>query len=457
MMALERGQGYVLTAADNGLGSRQGFQFGTQGEGAFHGSGEAEGTVASGEQAAGAAGQAGGRITRDFTLGQREIEPAGAAGIIDVRHRGLLPFVRGDTAGIRDAAHQQRKFEIRRQAETAGKVIAAFTPGFGTAAKEHGFEPVIAFGGYRPTAGKIAQAGQSERLGELRGLSGQSGSEAQETRPGGLFGDGDEARALLRHVAGDGGQQRSGAGHYDAFAGNGQATLHKRLQAAGAGYAGQRPAGKGEEALAGPGGDDELAVAEERRPSRRFGPQHAGFGLVDHDSVGDDLQIRRAAGPRTRDRRLAAPDLAAGRGIVIQHENIAPGLLCRARSRDSGWAGANDEESAGAGRRSGAVQGRGACDVRGRSLGAHLHARRAESLATSAMRHAVDGDAAFQADAHPAQRAESGLAARENRGGYGGAFRNGDRLAIYAEWNRHGWYGAGLMAGLRPAISSASI
>ena len=81
-----------------------------------------------------------------------------------------------------------------------------------------------------------------------------------------------------------------------------------------------------------------------------------------------------------------APDLSAGRGVVVQQYNLRPCMAAVVAAADAGGTGADDEH-----------------------LCVHTHVgfyrpcRMAEHLAGAAVRDAVDRRAAFEADAHAAE------------------------------------------------------
>ncbi len=121
----------------------------------------------------------------------------------------------------------------------------------------------------------------AERLHDLCGIGCEAEGEGRELAEGCLFADADDDGLGGFEGRGYGQQQRSAAGEDDALAGDGQAAFDHRLDCADAHDVGQRPAGKGKEAFAGSGGDDQIFIVQMGGFALPLGAQDAGLGLIE--------------------------------------------------------------------------------------------------------------------------------------------------------------------------------
>src|SRR5262245_9586637 len=96
------------------------------------------------------------------------------------------------------ATERQRQFDVRHQAEAAGKQIAFFNPCLLAIRESHAFDATIAFSAYGPHAATVRNAKRGEA--QLSGLPGFSQArekaegKSRDAREGGLFADTDDVR-----------------------------------------------------------------------------------------------------------------------------------------------------------------------------------------------------------------------------------------------------------------------
>jgi hypothetical protein len=143
-----------------------------------------------------------------------------------------------------------------------------------------------------------------------------------------LFADGDDDCLAFGEMRGDREQQRTGSGNHHALARDRQAAAHHRVESASTHHVGKRPAREWQESFARAGGQDERAAAYfcmivgRGCSASAFRTHEIWFRAI------EDTPPLEADDGRSVETRLpnmggggqmcgAAPDLAAGRGIVI--------------------------------------------------------------------------------------------------------------------------------------------
>ena len=196
-------------------------------------------------------------------------------------------------------------------------------------------QPIGPFRPFRPNhpgAGAQRQSDPGQRLGQQPGPGQQSRGQAQQRAQTGLFGHHQHPRPPGPQAGGHRQQQRAAAGHHHPPAAQFQAALGQGLEAAGAQHPGQGPAGKGQEALPGAGGQDQPVVVE---LFGTLGPQQAqpsGPRGGDHPPAQAQVHRNGAQGPEpgagpalARSAPQAAPDLAAGFRQGVHDGDRGPG------------------------------------------------------------------------------------------------------------------------------------
>lgn len=311
-------EGDVFTAADNGFGSGEIAQLRAEPEGFVDTTIKANGAVAGGVEGPGAVEIEPG----DLTFEDGTIDATGP-GPVDVGDGGALFRIRDDLAGFDGAAEESGEFGVGDEAEAAGEIVAR--------------DDAVALDGDRarvgaegPGVGTVAETPAEEGgLPELTGLAPEVASEGGDAFEWRLFGDEDDFGAALAQVGSDGEEQRAAAGDDDAFAGDGEAAFDHGLEAAGAEDVRERPAGKGQETLAGAGGEDDAVGRGELA------------GGVDLDAGADgDAGIKKTV---VSLRDAAAPDLAAEGGIVIEECDLVADLRGGPGGGETGGTTADDE------------------------------------------------------------------------------------------------------------------
>ena len=217
--------------------------------------------------------------------------------------------------------------------------------------------------------------------------------EAGDPPHGRLLDDRYDLRSSCAQMRGHREQQRTCARHNDALSANVEARLHEGLQPARAVHAGKRPAGKGQKALARARGQDERGVFDIGELPGLLDAQYARGRRGHCPPAESRFDTRRfetaqqARGLRILLVDAAAPDLAAGGGIVIHKADAHARLGCRGCGDQATGPGAHHEH----------------IDAR-RSFGDDLHSRAANNLAGPLLGQPVHLGAAFIANAHPAER-----------------------------------------------------
>ena len=393
----QRGQGDVFATADQGIRLRQFAQFGTQGEVSRQGVGEAPPASPSWPQAAGRVVLVDGGMAGDgaFHQGQFAAAEAGTfAGGVVVGQAAGLPFVDGERLAVEAIAEGLAELHVGRQAEAAGQAFAGDLADPTAFAQAHGFQALLAEGGEHVAVGAVATGEQAGGLPQLAGPARQAYGEGGQGSRRRLFGDAQQAGPALAGAGGAGQQQRAGASHHQALAGQWQAALGQRLQAAGAGDAGEGPAGKRQQQFAGAGAEDQASVADLPATLRVFQQQAPAGTAGDHPGRREVLDIgvpgqalthlmgtRRQVGTRA-----VAPDLSAGGRVVVDQGDARAARRGGQRCGQAGGAGADDQQ---------VVVGAHAC--------LHAHAGLADGLAGQAS-PTVDQYPAFLARAHAAER-----------------------------------------------------
>ncbi len=253
-------------------------------------------------------------------------------------------------AAPQPAAEQLRQLHVRHQSVADRQLVAVDAAAAARAVDLHRLQLAVAMRRQHHAAAVIGNAGQlraqAQRLQRLvrpapRQLRGEAGQIAQR----GLFDDAQHLRAVAAQRRRAGQQQRAAAGHQYALAGQRPALLGQRLRAAGAGDAGQGPAGERQQQFARAGGQHQCVVTDPARALRAIGQQ---LSVLRHQQLGlrqkFDLarrQLRQHARGQLRRRmgHIVTPDLAAGARLQID-QGHAPTMPSRGqRRRQSGRTG----------------------------------------------------------------------------------------------------------------------
>nr|GEU28650.1 HTH-type transcriptional regulator PtxR, putative [Tanacetum cinerariifolium] len=355
---------YVLAAAHDGVAGGQRGHFRPQRKCARQARGEFLPPVARPHRRLRRFFLAAGHQPGDASLGQRQVHAADArafAGAIDAREGGLLPRVGADhglsVARGGGAADRLRQFQVGQQAVAAGQVVAFHGVRIAPFSMPdlHRGQSGVAVRGLHIAVVQVryaAQPGaQAQRLRHFRRRGRQRRRKAQQRGQRRLFDDGDDVRAARLERGRHRQQQRAAARHHHLFSGHRVAALGQRLQAAGARHAGQGPAGEGQQALARSRRQHQALVMQRVRGVGRLHLQLSGRERIQHARLRqeDDVMAIGQRLPQVLRARVvlpvrpAAPDLAAGQGIVIHDGHRLAAGRRRVRGRQSGGAGADHQ------------------------------------------------------------------------------------------------------------------
>lgn len=229
----------------------------------------------------------------------------------------------------------------------------------GAGPDDDGGELAIAFGTRDESVRIERDAGDlASVMGGFKNFAGvgeQGEAEAGERRRGRLFHNGADVGTGGAQPGGYGEEEGSGTGDDDALAGNGEAGFDEGLKAACAVDAGEGPVGKRQKEFASAGGKDELVERKIVGVLGVFKAEHARVGSGEDAGAQEDCDVAagEALQPRMRLKGCGAcdgggaPNLTAGRGIVIDETYAQAMLSGSGGSGQAGGTGAHDEQIAG--------------------------------------------------------------------------------------------------------------
>ena len=376
---------------------------------------------ASASRSAASSRRPGGGEPRDLSLGDRDLHAGDAARLaraVDAGHARLLPLVHGDRAGARRAAEQARELRVRHEAVADRREVAGDLEARGAVGQDHALEPAAAARLRHPDARAVGRVEEGRRdTAPPREACRESRRAPRVNRASDAIPACSATSAtstpFFASVAATGSSSGARSGDDGRAPGELRAGLRHRLRAARAHDARQRPARKRKEELARAGRENEAPRADDAEPRRRLGRELPAAVLARPRR----RPPRRSARPRPSARAARARDArrrerprprGAGRSVRpatgASSSTTVRAPLSAARHAAATPAGPAPTTATSHASASVPPAGSGTGNA-GLPLRLDAHAVAHDLHAGAPVRHAVDRDAALEADAHRAEDA----------------------------------------------------